>query len=147
MKLSTRGRYGARLMLDLALHYGEGNIILRDIAKRQEISNKYLGSLVPPLKKAGLINSSRGAHGGYTLAKPPEEITLREIIVAVEGNIALAECVPTPSVCHRSNSCVARDIWDQVSEVILRTLESITLRDMVNQHWQKQEILNPIYNI
>ncbi len=134
-------------MLDLALHYGEGNIILKDIAKRQEISSKYLGSLIPPLKAAGLITSSRGAHGGYTMARAPEDITLKEVILALEGDICLSECVSTPSVCRRSSSCVTRDIWDQVGEAILGVLESITLKDMINRHWQKQESPSLAYNI
>ena len=76
MKLSTKGRYGSRLMLELALHYGEGPILLKDIAQTEEISEKYLGHLIPVLKVAGLINSTRGAHGGYTLARAPEQIRL-----------------------------------------------------------------------
>ena len=84
MRLSTKGRYGTRLMLDLALHYGEGLVFLKDIAKREEISVGYLEHLIPPLKSAGLIKSSRGAHGGYSLAKEPSEINLREIVQVFE---------------------------------------------------------------
>ena len=139
MKLSTKGRYGARLMLDLALHYEEGLILLKDIAKRQEISEKYLWQLIPPLKNAGLINSTRGAHGGYMLAKPPAQITLKEIVVTLEGPMCLVECVDNPSVCSRADTCVSRDLWHEVSEKILQTLESVTLEYMVEKQKQKSE--------
>ena len=102
MKLSTRGRYGVRLMLDLALHYGEGPIFLKDIAERQGISEKYLWQLINPLKTTGLINSQRGAHGGYVLGKAPERISLKEILQILEGSLCLVDCVDNPSFCERS---------------------------------------------
>jgi Rrf2 family cysteine metabolism transcriptional repressor len=86
MKLSTRGRYGVRMMLELALHYGEGPILLKDIAERQGISEKYLWQLINPLKTTGLVNSLRGAHGGYVLAKAPEAISLKAILQILEGS-------------------------------------------------------------
>ena len=101
MKLSTKGRYGARLMLELALEYGKGPVLLKEVAERQEISEKYLGHLISPLKAAGLINSTRGAHGGYTLAKASKDITLAEVVQAVEGNLSVVECVSSPGVCSR----------------------------------------------
>ena len=118
MKLSTKGRYGARLMQDLAVHYGNGNgpVLLKDIAERQGISEKYLGHLIAPLKAAGLINSTRGAHGGYMLAKGPSGITLKEVIQALEGSLSLAECIDAPCVCHRVKSCVTRDILEEMGE-------------------------------
>ena len=139
MKLSTKGRYGVRLMVDLALRYGEGPILLKDIAERQEISEKYLWQLISPLKSAGLINSTRGAHGGYMLAKPPAQITLKEIVVTLEGPMCLVECVDNPSLCSRADTCVSRDIWHQVSEKILQTLESVTLEYMVEKQKRKSE--------
>jgi Rrf2 family protein len=139
MKLSTKGRYGTRLMVDLALHHGEGPILLKEIAERQEISEKYLWQLISPLKNAGLINSTRGAHGGYNLAKPPAQITLKEIVVTLEGPMCLVECVDTPSVCSRSDTCVSRDVWHEVSEKILQTLESITLEYLVEKQKSKAE--------
>lgn len=114
MKFSTKGRYGARLMLELALNYERGPVLLKDVAERQEISEKYLGHLIAPLKASGLINSSRGAHGGYLLAKPPQDISLAEVVQAVEGNLALVECVSSPKVCRRISICVMREIWTQV---------------------------------
>ena len=147
MKLSTKGRYGARLMLDLALHYGKGPVLLKDVAERQEISEKYLGHLIPPLKVAGLINSSRGAHGGYILARAPQAVTLEEVVQAVEGNLAVAECITTPTICHRVGSCVTRDIWGQMSQKMTEVLRSVTLQDMVNRERQKQKPQSLTYSI
>ena len=147
MKLSTKGRYGTRLMLDLALHFGRGPVLLKDVAERQEISEKYLGHLIPSLKVAGLVNSSRGAHGGYLLAKPPEEINLGEVIRAVEGNLVLVECITAPNVCHRVGFCVTRDIWGLLGERMMEVLESTTLKDMVERQRQKQETQTLMYSI
>lgn len=140
MKLSTRGRYGARLMLDLALHYGKGNTFLKDIASRQEISQKYLWQLIAPLRNAGLINSTRGAHGGYTLAKPPAQINMRDIISVVEGDICIVERVDEPSSCQRADTCVTMDIWQELKENILQILESYTLEDMVEKQKEKFKV-------
>jgi Rrf2 family protein len=137
MKLSTKGRYGTRLMLDLALHRDGGLVLLKEIATRQEISQKYLSHLIVPLKAAGLVNSSRGAHGGYGLAKPPAEITLAEILRAVEGDLTLVECVTAPAVCSRVGSCATRDVWALVSEGIVETLRCITLEDLIRRQRQK----------
>jgi len=140
MKLSTRGRYGVRLMLDLALHYGEGPVLLKDIAGRQGISEKYLWQLINPLKTVGLIGSTRGAHGGYVLARPPEEISLREIVRVLEGSLCLVDCVENPAVCDRSQTCTSRDIWSEASNQISQILESMTLEKMVvKQRTKNQE--------
>lgn len=147
MRLSTKGRYGARLMLELALNYGKEPVLLKDIAKKQEISEGYLEHLLPLLKAAGLVNSSRGAHGGYTLAKPPSEITLGEVVGAVEGNLAVVECVTAPKVCHRVNFCVTRDIWEELSEKMTEVLEATTLEDMINRQRQKHKPQPLMYSI
>ncbi|MDQ7823336.1 MAG: Rrf2 family transcriptional regulator [Candidatus Eremiobacteraeota bacterium] len=139
MKLSTRGRYGMRLMLELALHHGEGRLFLKDIAARQEISEKYLWHLIMPLKTAGLISSTRGAKGGYVLARSPEDITLKDILYHLEGPITLVECVETPSVCSRSPRCAARDVWEAVSEKMADCLSSFTLKELVALHRNKQK--------
>ncbi|OGX14793.1 MAG: hypothetical protein A2166_05765 [Omnitrophica WOR_2 bacterium RBG_13_41_10] len=139
MKLSTKGRYGVRLMLELALCYGKGPVFLKDIAGRQEISEKYLWHLITPLKTAGLINSSRGAHGGYALAKPPSEINLKEIIDVLEGSLSLVECVENTSVCRRVQFCVTRDIWQEITDKITQTLRAVTLKDMVDKQKAKHK--------
>jgi Rrf2 family protein len=140
MKLSTRGRYGVRLMLDLALHYGEGPILLKDIAQRQEISEKYLWQLINPLKTTGLVNSLRGAHGGYVLGKSPEAISIKVILQVLEGPLCLVDCVDNPAICGRSLSCISRDIWGEASKNMQQTLEDTTLAAMVER--QKEKLKN-----
>jgi Rrf2 family protein len=137
MKLSTRGRYGVRLMVDLALHYGDGPIYLKDIAGRQGISEKYLWQLISPLKATGLISSTRGAHGGYALGKRPESISLKEILQILEGSLCLVGCVDNPSLCERASSCISRDIWGEASRGMQRTLEDTTLATMVFKQREK----------
>ena len=133
MKLSTRGRYGVRLMLELALHCGEGPVLLKEIAKRQGVSEKYLWQLINPLKKMGLVTSQRGMYGGYALGKAPEAITLREILQILEGSLCLVDCVDNPSLCERSPSCIFRDIWGEASRDMQRTLHNTTLAVMVER--------------
>ena len=140
MKLSTRGRYGVRLMLDLALHYGEGPILLKDIAERQGISEKYLWQLINPLKTTGLVNSLRGAHGGYVLGKAPEAISIKAILQVLEGSLCLVDCVDNPALCERSLSCISRDIWGEASKNMQQTLEDTTLAAMVER--QKDKLKN-----
>lgn len=120
-------------MIDLALHTGEGLVLLRDIAERQEISEKYIWQLIVPLKAAGLIASVRGAHGGYRLAKDLANITLRDIVCTLEGPLSVVECVHYPEVCSRADICVSRDVWSEVSEKMQDILQSLTLADMVER--------------
>ena len=142
MRLSTRSRYGTRLMLQLALNYNMGNTLLKDIAKEEDISEKYLSQLVILLKANGLINSSRGAHGGYRLAKPPSLITIEDIVKTLEGNLSPVECVKNPSVCRRVSACVARDVWEILDEKISDTLNSITLKDLIKQRSEQKKRFN-----
>lgn len=137
MKLSTRGRYSTRLMMELALHFGEGPVLLKDISKVQDISLKYLGQLIIPLKIAGLIKSTRGSHGGYFLSRPPEKINLYEVIKAVEGPIAFSECVDSPDICYRSKTCAAREVWGEATRQFNDTLGSITLAEMLKRQEAK----------
>jgi len=139
MKLSTKGRYGARLMLDLALHYNEGPILLKNIAEREDLSVGYLEHILPLLKVAGLIISRRGAHGGYTLSKAPSEITLKDVIQAVEGPLTPVECINSPSVCQKVESCATREVWEKLGESISQTLGSVTLKDMIEMHEEKRK--------
>lgn len=139
MKLSTRGRYGVRLMFDLALHYGNGPIYLKDIAERQGVSAKYLWQLINPLKSSGLIQSTRGAHGGYVLGREPEHISLKEILQVLEGSLCLVDCVDSPSLCERASSCVSREIWGEASKGMQQMLESTTLATMVSKQKEKRQ--------
>jgi Rrf2 family protein len=133
MKLSTRGRYGVRTLLDLALHQEEGLVLLKDVARRQEFSLQYLEHLIAPLIAAGLVKSTRGAGGGVSLVKPPAEITLGEAVQLLEGPIAPVDCVNDPELCHRSSFCVTRDVWIEMKEAMSRVLDSTTLQDLVNR--------------
>ncbi len=137
VRLSTKGRYGARIMLDLALHYGQGPIPLKDIAERQQISEKYLEQIITVLKIAGLVKSIRGVHGGYILAKPPAKINLGQIIRILEGSIAPVECVDEPEICPRAEFCVTRDVWKEIKRAVDGILKSISLKDLVEREKEK----------
>jgi len=147
MKLSTRGRYATRALLDLALHHDDEPILLRDIARRQQISLSYLEHLIAPLIAGGIVRSTRGAKGGISLAKPPGEIKLNEVIQLLEGSIVLAECVTNPEVCVRSESCVTRDVWGEVKKAINGVLGSITLQNLVERQKRKQQRGTTMYHI
>jgi len=147
MRLSTKGRYGTRAMLDLALNSSEGPVLLREIAKRQEVSEKYLEHSITTLRKAGLVRSIRGARGGYVLAKSPSQIRLSEIMEVLEGSMAPVECVDDPQVCRRAQLCVTRDIWAEMKEAIDNILKSITLQDMVEEQNRKKNSKAIVYNI
>lgn len=139
MKLSTRSQYGVRLMLALAQNYGKGYIYLKDIARSEGISEKYLSLITIPLKGAGLLNASRGARGGYTLARPPSDTTLKEIVDALEGDSCLVDCVKDLSACPRVPICASRDIWVLLGRKIAETLSSFTLEYMVKINQEKAE--------
>jgi len=138
MKLSTRGRYGTRALLELALHQGEGPVLLKDISQRQQIPLQYLEHLITPLIVAGMVLSTRGPRGGVSLAKPPEEIRLSEVIQLLEGSIAPVECINNPGVCSRSELCVTRDIWGEMKKAMNGVLESTTLQDLVERQRRKE---------
>ena len=135
MKLSARGRHSMEAMFDLAIHYGEGPILIRDIARRRRISEQYLAQLFIPLRIGALVRSIRGANGGFTLAKDPSEIKLSEIVKATEGSTAPSECVDDPRVCWKGTKCVTRDVWVEIKEATDRILVGITLADMV-ERWR-----------
>jgi Rrf2 family protein len=137
MKLSTRARYGVRLMVALALNYGTGPVFLKDIAKGENISEKYLSLIIIPLRRVGLVNSIRGAYGGYSLAKEPSQITMKEIVDVLEGDCSLVDCVKNPSTCPRVPICASHDIWAIIGGKISETLHSITLDMLVKMNQEK----------
>ena len=137
MKLSTKGRYGVRAMVDLAVHYNQGPLPVKKIAERMEVSAKYLDHLMSSLKAAGLIRNIRKANRGYILAKPPEEIKLSEVIHALEGSLAPADCVDDSGICNRTDFCVTRDLWKKMKEAINGVLSSLTLEDMARKQKEK----------
>lgn len=133
MKLSTRGRYGLRALLELALNYQKGPLGLRELARRQDISAKYLEQLLIPLKGAGVVNSVRGARGGYLLAKDPSSVTLLEVVKVLEGPLDLVDCVSDPRVCGRAGGCAVRDLWEEMSVRLEDFLKVRTLGQLVEQ--------------
>jgi len=147
MKLSTRTRYGTRALLELALNYGKGLVLLKDIARRQQISLPYLEHLIRPLIAAGIIRTTRGVGGGVSLSRPPEEIRLSEVIQLLEGSVALAECVSNPEICAQSDFCVTRDLWGEMKNAMDGVVESITLQDLVDRRKSKKGPQVPMYNI
>jgi len=142
LKLSTRTRYGCRAMLELALHHGKGEITLKEIASRQEISAKYLDQILAPLRAAGLVRSIRGPRGGYILAKDPSTIRLCDIVHVLEGSLAPSECVDAPELCHRSGFCVTREVWKELKDRMDDVLGSRTLSDLVDRQRSKLEDLD-----
>ncbi len=137
MRISTRGRYAVRLMLDLASNCSGDPIRLKDVAKRQGISDKYLEQIISILNKAGYVRSIRGPMGGYTLAKAPGDYTVGMILRLTEGSIAPVECVEDGCTCDREDDCVTHMIWEKVSEAISGVVDSITLEDLLQ--WQQKK--------
>ncbi len=147
MKLSTKGQYGTRMLLDIALHQDEEPVLLKDIAQRQQISLPYLEHLVSPLIAGEIVRSTRGAKGGISLAKPPEQIKLSEVLQLLEGSIAPVACVNDPGVCSRSELCVTRDLWDELKQAMNGVLESTTLQNLVERQKEKQQLEVGMYYI
>ena len=147
MKLSTRARYGTRALLDLALHWEDEPVPLKDIAQRQNISVDYLEHLITPLIAAGMVRTVRGARGGVKLARSPQEIRLSEMIWLLEGSIAPVGCVDDPQICPRSGFCAARDIWGELKKAMNGILETTTLQDLVEQQKRKGQPKGEMYYI
>lgn len=135
MKISTKGRYSLRMLLDLAIHQADGFIALKDIAERQHISKKYLEQIVPLLNKSGLLRTNRGYQGGYMLAKPASQYTVGEILRLTEGSLAPVACLEFDTVdCPNSSECLTLDMWKGLYKVITDYLDNITLQDMIDNH-------------
>lgn len=139
MRLSTRSRYGVRLMLALGLNDKKEPVFLKDIAHSEGISEKYLSQIIIPLKAKGLVTTFRGAHGGYLLSRPASEIKLRDIIEPLEGDMSLVDCVNAPDICGKSTECVTREVWNEMSLLLLNFLDTFTLEDLVKKYKMKKE--------
>lgn len=134
MKISTKGRYALRMMIDLAEHQGEGFVALKDIAARQGISKKYLEQIIPILNRSDFLQANRGAQGGYRLAKAPKAYTVKDILELTEGSLAPVACLDTTPVgCERSENCVTLPLWKGLAEVINNYLDSVTLQDLLER--------------
>ena len=138
MKISTKGRYALRLMLDLAQNSRGEAVALRDISARQEISTKYLEQIVSTLSRAGLLKSSRGAQGGYRLTRQPEEYTVGEILRITEGELAPVACLDTDAEpCPRADDCLTLPFWKGMEKAIEDYVDHVTLKDLLSQQKQK----------
>ena len=138
MKISTKGRYAIRLMLDLALDTSGKPVILNGIASRQQISEKYLEQIISVLNKAGYVKSIRGPQGGYQLVKKPEEYTVGMILRTTEGDLAPVSCVGSGAVeCDRADGCVTVRIWKKINDAVDNVVDNITLEDLVD--WQNEK--------
>lgn len=141
MILSTKGRYGLKAMFVLAVQYGDKPIPLSTIAEEQDISVNYLEQLFLPLRKSGLVTSVRGAHGGYMLSKEPSEITVGSVLKVLEGPLKAADCaLEDETSCGNATYCVTRLIWEKITFSIDHVIESITLKDMVDDHYKMKHL-------
>lgn len=139
MKISTKGRYALRLMLDLAMNGNNKFVALKDIAQRQNISKKYLEQIVPLLNKSGALSTNRGYQGGYKLAKAPKDYTVGDILRITEGSLAPISCLDSETnFCERSNTCITLPIWKGLYKAVTDYLDSVTLQDIIDQNTQLQ---------
>ena len=136
MKFSTMGHYGLRSLIDVAMHESLGPVTLNDISQRQSISVKYLWQVIAPLKTAGFLSVTRGAKGGYMLARPPREINMLDVLTTLEGPISVLQCMEDDPACHRVKTCAAHTLWTEVNQAIEKTLSATTLDTLVRKQTQ-----------
>lgn len=138
MKISTKGRYALRMLIDLAEHQNDGYIALKDIASRQNVSKKYLEQIVPVLNRSDILNTNRGYQGGYKLAKSPDKYTVGDILRLTEGSLSPVACLDhDPIECERSGECVTLPIWQGLNKVISEYLDNITLQDILDKQQER----------
>jgi len=137
MKISTKGRYGLRILLDLALHENDTPRLIRDIARSQQISEKYISRLIIDLRRGGMVRSIRGAKGGFRIAKEPREITLLDIVEVMEGPLSIVDCVRVPEKCMRNDKCAAHEIWHKLNSEIRESMRKVTLQDIIENYKQR----------
>jgi Rrf2 family cysteine metabolism transcriptional repressor len=141
IRISTRGRYALRAMVDLALHADGEPILRQEIAERQDISADYVAQLFRPLHKAGLVKGVKGPGGGYRLAQDAAEITAGDVVRAVEGPVAVVHCAsPEDDSCDRAAGCATHLLWSRLSAVMTEFLDSVTLQDLCDEARQLQEV-------
>ena len=130
MKVSTKGDYGVRALVELAHHYGDGPVQSAEIASRQEVPEPYLDQLLTSLRRAGFIRSVRGRQGGHVLINDPDQVRLSDVMVALEGSLAPIACVDDPEACTRTGGCVQRDVWERVRDATQEILDSVSIGDL-----------------
>ena len=133
MKVSTKGDYGVRALVELAHHYGEGPVQSAGIASRQEIPEPYLDQLLTTLRRAGFIRSVRGPQGGHALIREPHDVKLSEVMISLEGSLAPIACVDDPDACTREGGCVQREVWEQVRDATQAILENVSIGDLADK--------------
>ena len=141
MRISTRARYGLRLMVEIAANFKKRPVFLKEIARNIDVSEKYLSQIIIPLKGKGLVSTYSGAHSGYVLSRPPSRIKLKEVVEILEGDLSLIDCVNNPSVCRKAAVCVTRDVWTKLGGKISEVLNSFTLNDLVKMREEKADDL------
>lgn len=143
MKLSTKGRYGLRAMLDLALNAQEDAVSIKSISERQDISENYLEQIIATLKKLDYVQSTRGPKGGYVLMKQPKEISVGDILRALEGDLNPVDCIAVneAKACNESEMCVTKFVWKKISESINEVVDNITLQDLIEEHYRIDHII------
>jgi Rrf2 family protein len=139
MRISTKGRYATRAMLDLAMHGQRKPLTLREVAGRQEVSVQYLEQIFNRLKGAGLVNGTRGAQGGFVLARPPSDISVGEIVQAMEGPLAPVHCIDNPGTCQRAAFCAVRDVWTEMGAAMMGVLGSTNLQHLADRQMSKDQ--------
>ncbi len=132
MKISTKGRYGLRILLDLAQNASERPRMISEICKSQGLSQKYVGRLIIRLRKSGIVSSVRGAKGGYKMARALKDISLLEVIETMEGPLSIVHCVTCPARCKRSEHCIARNVWCTLNEEIRNSFRKISLQEILD---------------
>ena len=137
MKISTKGRYGTRALLELAIRDSNEPMLLRNIAKKQDISLAYLEHVISPLIAGGILRSTKGPKGGISLNKKPADIKLSDVIRLLEGSVAPTDCVDNPDICGRADTCVTRDVWCELKDAMDNILDSTTIQDMVDRQKEK----------
>ncbi len=148
MKIPTKARYGVRVMVDMAIQKSSTPILLRDIARRQELSERYLEHVITALRNTGLVKSVRGAKGGYLLGRDPASITLYDIVEATIGPLDLVDCVVEPQECPRSGQCATRSVWEELSFALQAKLKEITLEALAQRELElASECRTPMYYI
>lgn len=133
MRISTKGRYALRLMVDLAMNDKSGPVSLRDVANRQGLSDKYLEQIVTPLSRAGLVRSVRGAGGGYLLTRPAGEYTVGDILRPLEGDLAPVECATDAEYCEKCDNCITIELWQEIHRAVSAVVDGVTLADLVEK--------------
>jgi Rrf2 family transcriptional regulator, cysteine metabolism repressor len=147
MKISTRGRYGLRVLLELAGQPANGPVQLKEVARKQQLSLNYIEHLIGPLVSAGMVKTIRGVAGGVMLSKKPADIKVSDVISLYEGSTAPVECVDNPAACSRSDECVTRDIWCELKQAADKVLGSRTVQDLLNMQESKHKDKEAMYYI